>query len=299
MMDALIKKLDISHLPNSHLLVKLDDKLALADNLEPGMMSFDFSNNRYPIQMSMIFIILCVEGRAKVMINLNEQELNKGMVATMLAGNFFQITELSDDFKCAFLALSPQYVESALNAAIPMGLLQKLMTSSFFTLEEKVMRECVEVFRLMKDQLGREAFKFKDEVARHYMAVLICMAYQYLTDDVMAKKTMQPKSRKEELYLKFIQALEKDYTRQRSVIFYAEKLYVSPKYLSSVVHQVSGKYATEWIDGYVLLEAKTMLRMKDASIKDVSNHLNFPNQSFFAKYFKQRTGLTPRQYKNL
>ena len=82
-------------------------------------------------------------------------------------------------------------------------------------------------------------------------------------------------------------------------VFVADKLCVSPKYLSSIVHQVSGKYATDWINQYVILEAKSMLRMESVAIKDVSNRLNFANQSFFAKFFKQHTGYTPKEYKAL
>ncbi|MBQ2297918.1 MAG: AraC family transcriptional regulator, partial [Bacteroidaceae bacterium] len=88
-------------------------------------------------------------------------------------------------------------------------------------------------------------------------------------------------------------------TQNRSITFYADKLCISPKYLSSVVHSVSGKYATDWINQCVILEAKNMLKKEGASIKDVSNYLNFANQSFFAKYFKQHTGYTPKEYKAL
>ena len=86
--------------------------------------------------------------------------------------------------------------------------------------------------------------------------------------------------------------------RERNVKYYADILCISPKYLSTVIHRVSGKYATEWIDNYVILESKALLRGCGMSVKEVCHKLNFPNQSFFAKYFKHHTGLTPREYKN-
>ena len=93
--------------------------------------------------------------------------------------------------------------------------------------------------------------------------------------------------------------VKEKYIKHRNIAFYADQLCVSPKYLSSVVHAVSGKYATDWINQYVILEAKAMLKSDRISIKDVSNKLHFANQSFFAKFFKQHTGYTPKEYKEL
>jgi YesN/AraC family two-component response regulator len=105
--------------------------------------------------------------------------------------------------------------------------------------------------------------------------------------------------RKDELFMQFVESVKEHYIKHRNIVFYADLLCVSPKYLSSVVHLVSGKYATDWINQYVVLEAKTLLRSDGVSIKDVSNRLHFANQSFFAKYFKQHTGYTPKEYKAL
>ena len=113
----------------------------------------------------------------------------------------------------------------------------------------------------------------------------------------MAEEPKKSK-RKEEIFKQFIAAVQDNYTKERNVIFYADKLCVSPKYLSAVVHEVSGKHATNWINEYVILECKAMLKVEGDSVKNVCNRLNFPNQSFFAKYFKQHTGMTPREYKN-
>jgi len=89
------------------------------------------------------------------------------------------------------------------------------------------------------------------------------------------------------------------YKKERSVSFYAGKLYVTPKYLSSLVKAVSGKTAGEWIAEIVVLESKVLLKSSSKSIQEISVELNFANQSFFGKYFKQHTGMSPYAYKKI
>ena len=79
--------------------------------------------------------------------------------------------------------------------------------------------------------------------------------------------------------------------------FYAEQMNITPKYLSSVIKDISGKTAARWIDEYVILEAKTLLKYSGMSIQEIADALNFSTQSFFGKYFKQHTGCSPSRFK--
>ena len=79
--------------------------------------------------------------------------------------------------------------------------------------------------------------------------------------------------------------------------FYADKLCISSKYLSQIIKNVSGFSAPDIIDKYVILEAQHLLRHTDLSVKEIADQLNFPNQSFFYKYFKSHTGCTPNSYR--
>ena len=88
------------------------------------------------------------------------------------------------------------------------------------------------------------------------------------------------------------------HTSERNMAFYADKLCLTPKYLSKLVKSVSGRSAPDWIDAFVILEAKNMLKYSDLSIKEIVCKLNFPNQSVFYKFFKSHAGKTPSQYRN-
>ena len=98
------------------------------------------------------------------------------------------------------------------------------------------------------------------------------------------------------LYDRFTELVQRDFRQHRTIQYYAEALNISPKYFSALIKKVSGKSAGQWIDEYVLLEAKALLKSRRYTVQQVSDMLSFPNQSFFAKYFKAHTGYTPTQY---
>jgi len=79
--------------------------------------------------------------------------------------------------------------------------------------------------------------------------------------------------------------------------FYARQLCITPKYLTTLIKRISGKSVSEWIDNYVILEAKTLLKYSNMSVQEIAYYLNFPNQSFFGSYFKRNAGMSPSQYK--
>ena len=107
------------------------------------------------------------------------------------------------------------------------------------------------------------------------------------------------KSRKELIFAEFTKQLLLHYRQERSVKFYADQLHITPKYLSALIKDISGRTAAEWIDSYVIIEAKNLLKFSNMNIQEIAYSLNFDTQSFFGKYFKQHTGYSPSQFKLL
>lgn len=100
------------------------------------------------------------------------------------------------------------------------------------------------------------------------------------------------------LYMnRFIELLSQDHVRERSVEYYASKLGITPKYLTIVCRKCRGVTASQIIDDIVIHNAMRLLRQPNVSMQQVANQLNFPSQSFFGKYFKQRVGISPSRYK--
>lgn len=96
---------------------------------------------------------------------------------------------------------------------------------------------------------------------------------------------------------RFLDMLAEFHMTERKVSFYAGKLGLTPKYLSGLVKEVTGRSAPEWIDNFVIMEAKNMLRYSDMPIKEIVGRLNFADQPTFHKFFKYHTGITPMQYR--
>ena len=105
--------------------------------------------------------------------------------------------------------------------------------------------------------------------------------------------------RSKALFENFLKLVRDYHTKERNLSFYADKLFLTPKYLSKLIKTVSGKSAHEWIDSFVILEAKNLLKYSDMSIKSIVYELNFPNQTTFYRFFKTKTGMTPSEYRKM
>lgn len=103
-------------------------------------------------------------------------------------------------------------------------------------------------------------------------------------------------TRRAEYVREFIKLVHLHHTRERAVAFYADKMFISPKYLSLLIKESTGRSAAKWIDEFVVMEAKNMLRFSGKNIQQIAYALNFPTQSSFGKYFKHLTGMSPSEY---
>lgn len=105
-------------------------------------------------------------------------------------------------------------------------------------------------------------------------------------------------SRREEYCFRFIDLLAKLPKISRRVDFYADKLCLTPKYLTTLIREATGKSAKDWIDDFIISNAQFLLRHSDMSIQQIASELNFPNQSFFGKFFKEHTGYAPSELRS-
>ena len=106
-----------------------------------------------------------------------------------------------------------------------------------------------------------------------------------------------PTLQKDLIFHQFFLSLFRHFRQEREVSFYAELQHLTPRYFSSIIKEKSGSNALQWIVQVVIIEAKLLLETSELSIKEISVLLNFPTQSFFGKYFKQYTGVSPKEYR--
>ncbi|MBJ2183582.1 MAG: AraC family transcriptional regulator [Muribaculaceae bacterium] len=107
----------------------------------------------------------------------------------------------------------------------------------------------------------------------------------------------QQPSRADTVFMRFLSELSTHFREQREVSFYASRLNLTPRYFATIIREKSGMSPGGWIARFVIAEAKTLLSNPDTSIKEVACALHFPNQSFFGRYFRQNTGMSPGEYR--
>ena len=233
---------------------------------------------KYPLRLDGIIIsilIICAPG------DILQSMLSPGI-------HLSQMFLISSDF------LKEMYIN--LNSFMPFFI--SLKENPKFHLMEEEVQELKSFYELIEETVSRND-NFRTEIVRRLMG-----AYLYKIGSILHRKQPEflsenPKSlkREEVLFNQFINLLTEHHRKERRVDFYAEQLFLSPKHFSTVVKKVSGKTAGEWIDEYVILEAKALLKYSVMSIQEVAYFMNFPNPSFFGKYFKHHTGLSPSEYK--
>ena len=154
------------------------------------------------------------------------------------------------------------------------------------------------------EELGAEGTEMPADVysAEVIRSIIRTLAYKVCRVigrhiETSGERQVSARSRNDEYFSQFMNILGKHYTQERSVGFYAGQLNLTPKYLTTLIRKTSGRTAVEWIDDYVVLEAKNLLKYSTMSIQEIAYSLNFSNQSFFGKYFKSHTGMTPSAYR--
>lgn len=294
-----ITRINFSHFPEDEHAAQIPGKLFLMDNFDGpiGLIEKDEIMS-FPVQVTMAVAFMCKQGQVHTRVNMKDHILKSSQCLTLPPGTFFQMIDISEDAECCVIAVNPDFIDLSKGLKLGLDFTRLMNTPPVYELNYHDMNEMLSIYNALKHKLYQKDYQFKEDVARCYLEIMRCNSFQRILDIQDTIEPAKPSSRKEEIFMDFIACVHKFYMKERNVGFYADKLCVTPKYLSSVIHDVTGKYATEWINECVIIEAKAMLRSQSMSVKDVCNQLNFANQSFFAKFFKQHTGMTPKEYKN-
>lgn len=282
-----------------------EDKFILASNFDEEGRLLDLTSDPnmdpflaapYPFKVQFSMLHLCLGGRMRVRLNLNEYELQRNSLLIVTPGSIGQCLEVSADCRIVFLALANDYILTEENSEGALLVRKFLARQSLLELTDAQTSGILTLFRALRDKLRLSDFRFKHDILKGYLQVLygeICQLMAPLVEEQDARQG----SRKRQIFDRFIEELRQHYTTERSIGFYADRLCLTPKYLSQVVHSVSGRHAGEWIRDYVILEAKALLKSGQYTIQQVSDMLNFANQSFFGVYFKKAVGCSPTIYK--
>ena len=255
----------------------------------------------YPFRFDGVLLVWCIKGHLKVSINLNEYELKENSLFVFVPGNIFKLNEILEtsgtDLHYVCVAMSRQFVQDQkldVNKVFTHGL--SLMTDPNIELgedESLLMADYID----MMGRIVKSNIEYKKECIQSIWPSMLYLIAGVLNRRGHEMEDNQASSRSRMLFEQFISLVAEHHMTYRNVGFYADKLCLTPKYLSKLIKNATGKSAPEWIDAYVILEAKNLLKYSNSTIKEIVYKLNFPNQSVFYKFFKARTGMTPSEYR--
>ena len=230
-------------------------------------------------------------GTLRLRINLREVEFKESDLLAVSPGTVFEFLYISSDLDLAMLAFSNSLMENWQKEDLLQTYLQGIVFASIFNSEGRQRME--QLFALLWEVVHDRPFP------RASVQSLISLYFHQL--DFVRKRSQsterQQHTRQEDIFNRFLELVNKYAVRERSIAFYADRLFLTPRYLSTLVRQASGRTVMDWVNEAVMQEAKLMLRHTDKLVYQIADELNFPNASFFSKYFRRMAGMTPNDYR--
>ena len=242
-------------------------------------------------------ILICRKGKATVNINYKEWHLHEGAVITVFPNDVVELKVKSE--ASLFDVEMLKYNASLLREAS-----LQLEQTVYSSLREDRCRQDTPVvtniidsmFALLKVYFNQSECTCISQLVLLQLKAFFVGFHEYLQRNPQNRPDDEVKSyRVRELFNRFMMLMERDYKLSRDVNYYADLMHITSKYLTNIVRQVAGHTPKTIIDQYVILQLKMQLQRSSQSIKEIAWEYHFTDVSFFCRYFKKHTGLSPQQ----
>lgn len=269
--------------------VSLEEGLVLTNQIAGTLLS------HRPKRMNYILMALCQRGEAHYAIDTRQQTVRPGDLLFISERHIIDSYQASPDFECLSIMVSTEFYHSfVLNVKNVSSLLLFSTKNPVVPLTaDEIQTYCDYYHAIRKKMTG--SHPYRTEVVK---AQLLAMFYD-MSGVIwrVEQEDRKSQSRAEAIFANFIKLLEANFRSERRVGWYANQLKISSKYMSEVVKQVSKRTPNDWIDHYVVLELRVLLKNSTKTIKEITEELHFPNQSFLGKYFKEHVGVSPSEFR--
>ena len=248
------------------------------------------------MRMSFILMALCRRGKARYTIDTREHTVNPGDLLFISERHTLDNFQSSPDFECLCIMVSTAFYHGFIqNVKNVSSLLLFSTNHPVVPLTQREIQVFGNYYRTIREKMADEDHHYRTELVK---ALLLAMFYD-MSNVIWRVEQQDAKVQKRAdiLFAQFVRLLEQHFRQERRVSWYAEQLCITPKYLSEIVKSVSKRTPNEWIDNYVILEIRVLLKNSTKSINEITEELHFPNQSFLGKYFKEHVGVSPSQYR--
>ena len=258
-------------------------------------------SERFPhtaMRLDGMTLLLTLSGSIDLKVNLEKYHLEPNTMMILGNDTVLSIDEVDWDHLDAYVFLIyPEFIRDInfeLNLVTSMKITSNRPPIMNLTAEEaQLMTRYFELIHY--NTVDNEDARFVRSISRSLVAAASYQLMQFVSlhNDAQGQPAM---SRRSTYVHEFLQLVNDYHRQERGVAFYASKLFISPKYLSMIVKDTTGRSAAQWIDDYVILDAKNLLRFSGKNVQQVAYELNFSNQSSFGKYFKHFTGMSPTRF---
>ena len=257
----------------------------------------------YPVRFDGYILFFLKKGHFSLDINLNTYDIHENSLLVVVPGNIVKLSAYKEDHigdaELLFALVSREFLSSIrfdFNKVFQDSI--RVWKNPCITLQGEELDLAEDYFNLTRKILSSRQDN-KREITGSLLTSFIYVALSLWTQRLASAPPEESASsaRVNQVFERFLALVTEYHNEQRGVAFYADKLCLTPKYLSKLVKMSSGRSAPDWIDSYVILEAKNLLKYSDKPVKEIVYLLHFPNQSVFYKFFKAHTGQTPTEYR--
>ena len=262
-----------------------------------------FYPNRIISSMDECGVFLCTNGEVQVTLEKETHRIRRGDMYIYMPSLPIRLLYKSEDAEGLLVALDVDFMLPVVQRVANAENLLHVRRYPFFSLTEENFGYIRSMLEKLWERIYEEDKDRKGFLQQRLQVELIKSMAQTITYEVLSiyfsKLPIQPmvQTKKDFIFHQFLLSLFRHFRQEREVAFYAELQHLSPRYFSSIIKEKSGNNALQWIVQMVITEAKLLLETSDLSIKEISVQLNFPTQSFFGKYFKQYTGISPKEFR--
>ena len=239
-------------------------------------------------------IILCQEGEAVFSLDLKRYRCKAPFIVVLRDEVALTLENASEDFRARAILAGRAFLSSLFTeGSEDIGLSLSVRQSPVASIPENAFSTIDLFWKMIKDSERMLEPILRQKTLRH---LFLTMYYGY-GSRFMIGPAARLEGRGQEIFEEFISWVEKEHREHRDVAYYAQKAFLSQRYFSTVISQISGKSAKEWIEEAVVLDAKKLLGAGKLSIQQISQILLFPDQSSFGRFFKKSVGVSPNKYK--
>jgi YesN/AraC family two-component response regulator len=255
--------------------------------------------------VAMNAIVICTSGKAQAQMNGVQMEFRKNQVGIIPQNVMITDVMVSPDFNLRGIFLTNRILRSFLNEKISVwNDMMYIHRQHVVTMDEDETLFYTHFYDMLTlaVEKGKEN-PFHTEIIQSLLrsAILgLCGEMKWMLAQTDSKlSTLNDKqSTTQSHFQRFLDLLHTTDVKHRTVEAYANDLFISPKYLTTICKKNSGKTANEWITEHVIEDIRYYLKQTDLSVKQICNQLGFPNPSFFGKYVKDHFGMTPIEFRN-